>query len=486
MRGSFSPATLRWLGLVCTGLMAASAYLAGSPVHRGPDWVAGVAIWLVGAGGLVFVWWRLRVVAEPGWLLVTGVLWALPLLLAPPLGSHDVYAYACQGELVAAGLDPYTEGPDALPCRWLAAVPPAWRGTSSPYGPLWLVVERLAVGVAHGSLPVAVTILRLVAVAGTLLATVAGARLARRCGGDPARVVWLGAISPLALVHVVSGAHNDALLAGLVVVGLAAATEQRPVTARMALAGAAFGLAAGIKATALVVVPFVIATVPKCRTGYRRVVAGATLAATTAGTFAVLAAVTGHGLGFVRGWPATAGTVQWSSIPTGIGMAAGYGLRVIDRPEAFAIAVGAARLAGLGALAAVLFVLWRRAVRGGSVVAIRSAGAALLAIALLGPVFYAWYAIAGLAVLAAAALLGRLATMLSAGSAGLIFLTLPDSLGLVTKTKVLGALLDVLLVIWATAWQARQARQARQDRQARALRSSGYGEARNVIKFRQF
>ncbi|MGX7673510.1 polyprenol phosphomannose-dependent alpha 1,6 mannosyltransferase MptB [Plantactinospora sp. DSM 117369] len=447
MRESLSPARLRWLGLLGSALMAASAHLAGSATDRGPGWAAGVGLWLVGAGGLAAVWWRLRTVAAPGWLLGTGALWAVPLLLAPPLGSSDVYAYACQGEIVRAGLDPYAVGPDALPCQWLNWVAPSWRDTPAPYGSLWLLVERFAASVSAGSLPLAVTVLRLVAIVGLLLATAAGARLARHCGGHPARVVWLGAIGPLPLVHVVSGAHNDALLAGLVVLGLLAAVELRTAVGRLALAGAAFGAAASVKATALVAVPFALAVVPWARTGRRRLAAGAVLTGATLGTVLLLAGVTGHGLGFVRSWPATAGSVQWSSIPTGVGMAVGYGLRAAGRPEAFGGAVEVARLLGLAALGAVLLLAWRRALRGGVAVAVPAAGVALLATALLGPVFYAWYALAGVAVLAAAPR-GRLSALLDAGSAGLVFLTLPDSLGLVTKTKVPGALLDLALVGW--------------------------------------
>lgn len=465
MQGSATPAGLRWLGLVGAAAMATSAYLAGTPSARGPGWILGVALWTAGVGGLLAVWWRLRTVTDLRWLLATGTLWALPLLLAPPLGSHDSYAYACQGELVAAGLDPYRSGPAALPCRWLEYVSPTWRDTASPYGPLWLVVERLAASVGllgSGGLPVAVTVLRLVAIGGTVLAVVAGIRLARRCGGDPARVGWLAAISPLTLVHVVSGAHNDALLAGLVVAGLAvAATDRVTVPTRLVLAGAAFGAAASVKATALVVVPFAVVLVPWARTGRRRLAAGLLLLGVTSGTFGLLATLTGHGFGFLHGWSATAGNVQWSSIPTGVGMAVGYGLRVAGRPDLFGDAVTVARAAGLVALATVLVLLLRRAVRGGTGAAVPAAGLALLATALLGPVFYAWYALAGVAVLATAPKRpGRLGDLVDAGSAGLVLLTLPDSLGLVTKTKVAGALLDVCLVLWTLAARLRPARWA--------------------------
>ncbi|MDG4787488.1 polyprenol phosphomannose-dependent alpha 1,6 mannosyltransferase MptB [Micromonospora sp. WMMD1102] len=455
LRGRPSSARLRGVGLLGSVLMAASAQLAGPGAGRGAGWAVGIGLWLAGAGGLAAAWWRLRQAdVTPGWLLGTGALWAVPLLLAPPLGSTDVYAYACQGEIVRAGLDPYAVGPAGLPCRWLESVSPMWRDAPAPYGSLWLAVEGFAASVADGVLPLAVTLLRLVAVAGVLLATAAGARLARHCGGNPARVVWLGAIGPLPLVHVVSGAHNDAFLAGLVVLGLLAAVELRTVVGRMAVAGAAFGAAASVKATALVVLPFAVAVVPWARTGRRQVAAGAVLAGATLGTVLLLAGVTGYGLGFVRSWPATAGNVQWPSIPTGVGMAVGYALRAAGHPEAFGGAVETARLAGLLALGTVLLLAWRRAMLGGVAAAVPGAGVALLATALLGPVCYPWYVLAGIAVLAATRTpRGRLGTVLDAGSAGLVFLTLPDSLGLATKTKVPGALFDLALSGWLlTRW----------------------------------
>src|SRR5205085_3994809 len=111
------------------------------------------------------------------WVLVTGALWALPVLVSLPLESRDVFAYACQGSLVANGIDPYTHGAASLPCPWLSAVPSLWRTTPSPYGPLWLVVSGAAA--ATGSLVLAVALFKLVALGGVVLAGWAGHRLAR-------------------------------------------------------------------------------------------------------------------------------------------------------------------------------------------------------------------------------------------------------------------------------------------------------------------
>ena len=41
--------------------------------------------------------------------------WAIPLALAAPLFSRDVYSYLMQGAMVRDGFDPYTEGAAANP-----------------------------------------------------------------------------------------------------------------------------------------------------------------------------------------------------------------------------------------------------------------------------------------------------------------------------------------------------------------------------------
>lgn len=447
---------IRWTGLAASVLLAVVAVLAGSYDRHDAAWVAGTILWYPATALLIFAWWRLRAVdVTVGWLLTTGALWALPLLVVPALGSHDVYAYACQGQLVDAGLDVYRVGPSALPCDWLADVPELWRSTPTPYGPLWLALEGL---VAHGSLALAVLGFRVIGLLGVALCAWAGARLARSLNVDPARVVWLVALSPLVLVHVVSGAHNDALLAGLVLAGLAAAARARDgekVLGWLVLAGVAFGLAGAVKVTALAAAPFVV----PLALPHRRTVRGVALVgAVVVATYAALALVTGYGLGFVHALTSTSGLVQWLSLPTGVGMAVGYVLRAAGAPALFGTAVGVARDVGYLALAAVLVGLWWWAVRRARDAAgvMTAAGLALLAVALLGPVFYAWYAISGLAVLAVAT--GGRHRGVAVAAAGLIYLTLPDSLGLATKTKLPGAFFDVALLVYlAVRYRSRRA-----------------------------
>src|ERR1700754_1013375 len=71
----------------------------------------------------------------------TLLLWALPLLIAPPMYSKDVYSYLAQSQIARIGLDPYRVGPApglGLDHVFTLTVPSMWRDTPAPYGPLFL------------------------------------------------------------------------------------------------------------------------------------------------------------------------------------------------------------------------------------------------------------------------------------------------------------------------------------------------------------
>lgn len=502
--------------------MAAGAYGAGALpganptagltwpglVSAGWPYRLGLAGWLAGTIALAVAWWRLgtalRRTDRPvglGWLLATGALWAAPLLLAPPLASRDVYAYACQGVLWLGGHDPYAVGVDAGGCPWLGAVPPLWRDTPTPYGPLALAlsgglvaITRALPATEYGHLVAAVSLFRVLALAGGALVAGYAPRLARACGIDPVSATWLGLVSPLVAVHLVSGAHNDALMVGLVVAALAMAARPASdalrgrgcdsaagrkagfVAARVApgvasglAAGAALGLAAAIKITAVVAVPFVIlltaGKIRASRDSTRRHTAGeisagrgdlgwagAEVLGAGVAVFAGLSVLTGLGLGWLGALSSTGRLVQWTSLPSGLGMAAGYLLRVLGRPEAFDTAVAVARLAGLLTLAVAGAALCVRAWRAQSAspgaarrIVVSSCGAAFAALAVLSPVFYPWYALGPVIILAASSADARVRRALAVAVVVLSFLVLPNGLGLAVLTKLPGALLDVVL-----------------------------------------
>lgn len=477
-------ARLRYAGLGATTLLAIAAFVGGAlPDDNATGVPAAAAIALAATGAVVLavVWWHLpRAGVSSRWLLHTGALWAVPLLVAPPLASRDIYAYACQGALYLDGLDPYAVGA-AGGCPWVDAAPPVWRDSPAPYGPLAIVLSGLAVALAralagtpHAELLVAVGLLRAVAVGGVLLVVGYGLRLARLTTVDTAGALWLGVVTPLVAVHAVSGGHNDALLAGLTVAGLtvAASTRAAPktrtapktadTTAGALLAGVVLGLAAAVKVTAVVAVPFAVLLV--AGTGAWRPIRRATglVVGGAVAAFGGLTAVAGLDLGWLSALPRTGSLVQWTSLPTGIGMAVGYLLRVLGWPQGYEEAVAVARIVGLAALAGVLVWLWwkAKAAAESARAVVAGAGAALAVTAVLAPVFYPWYAVVPLAVLAMSIVDARQRRAIAAVTVALVFLVLPDGLGLAVLTKLPGALLDVAIAGALLWWLVRRRRAA--------------------------
>jgi len=361
---------------------------------------------LVGVLLLCGAWWPLREAAARTVLAAAG-LWSLPLLLAPPLASRDVYAYVGQGALVVEGLDPYSVGPGVLGGPLIEGVVDVWLDAPSPYGPLWLALSGIVVRVT-GSLVPAVVGMRLLAVAGLLLVAWALPRLARRHGVPAGRALWLGLANPLVLVHLVGGAHNEALMVGLVAAGLAVAVpgagSRRLAVAALLVTGAVL-----VKVPALAALAYLPLVVPGWAARAR--------AAAVVGGAAVLAAVvvsvaTGLGAGWLTSLDAGRARLSLFSPVTGLGVLLPGGDATLD----------AVLLAGL--LFAVLGggVLLLRADRLGP---LRALGLTLTLMPLLLPVVQPWYVLWGLALLGATCS-ARAAAALGAGCVVLVLLIAPS------------------------------------------------------------
>lgn len=152
----------------------------------------------------------------------TLLLWMLPLLIAPPMYSKDVYSYLAQGQISRDGLDPYRVGPASglgLGHVFTLSVPSLWRETPAPYGPLFLWIGRGISALTGENIVAAVLCHRLVVLIGVAMIVWATPRLARRCGVAEVSALWLGAANPLLFMHLVAGIHNEALMLGLMLTG---------------------------------------------------------------------------------------------------------------------------------------------------------------------------------------------------------------------------------------------------------------------------
>jgi hypothetical protein len=73
------------------------------------------------------------------WILA---LWSVPMIVAPPLFSRDVFSYAAQGEMTSYHISPYLYGPGTLGSSpYVTPVDPLWGNTPAPYGPFFLFLD---------------------------------------------------------------------------------------------------------------------------------------------------------------------------------------------------------------------------------------------------------------------------------------------------------------------------------------------------------
>ncbi|MEV8035189.1 polyprenol phosphomannose-dependent alpha 1,6 mannosyltransferase MptB [Streptomyces sp. NPDC086182] len=381
---------------------------------------------------------------SPHSLLLVLATWAAPLLLAPPLFSRDVYSYLAQGAMVDAHIDVYAYGPAQLGGPLADEVAPVWQQTTTPYGPVFLAVARGLSALTRGEIPAGLFGMRMVALLGVALMAAALPRLARHSGADPAAALWLGALNPLVLLHLVAGAHNDAIMLGLLGVGLVAARGRWPVVGIVLVT-----LAALVKAPAVLGLVAVIAL--RGRGQGRRGIALATLMTTVVAVATTVAAtaVAGTGYGWIAALKTPVSPHNWS--PTSVlGRATGVLLEKLGSGLA-PFAMPAWHAAGLVATVGLLLFIWLR-LRPHPVYAL---GLSLAAVAVLGPAIRPWYALWGLFLIAAAAPTGSVRSRVAAASAVLALAVLPSGSPADAGQVILAVSGGVLAVV--VLWQAHQA-----------------------------
>jgi len=313
-----------------------------------------------------------------GKVLVAGCAAGLLILavVVAPTESGDVWAYSWYRRVVAHyHANPYTTPPSHHPGdKWSQHVDRAYKNTDSVYGPVFTGISGAGMLLFGFSFLSARLFFQLLAAA----CAVAVMLIVWRRTRSPAAVAIIG-LNPLVVVSVVNGAHNDAWVGLLVLVGVVLVDRNS-----LRWAGLAFAAAAMIKVAA--VLPLLAVAVWVWRNkGWRP-------AAEMAGAAAV-AGLVGYGIvgGTTAIEPLRAAQLHFS------------GPSVWKGPERWLGGHGYTRwiatTATLTAVALTLFLARRRIDHADPALV---AGGAVFAYCLLGPYVLPWYVFWGLGAFALA------------------------------------------------------------------------------------
>jgi hypothetical protein len=265
------------------GLFLAYGFLAAFPaVHDStlihatdggsPDWLlgplrfAGAGVAREDAGGPLFysgMWLCLALYVAvllsakrlpARWAVAVVVALHVLFVVAPPLLSRDVFSYLAYARLGAEhGLNPYTFVPSDVPTD------PAFRFTggnsaTSAYGPLFTALTYPLAGL---DVPAALWTFKALVGLASLGVVLLVWKTARALGRQPLVPALAVGLNPHVLVNVVGGAHNDALVVFVTMLGVLLF-----VRGRLQTGPALATVAAGLKGSAALVVPFLVVGSP--------------------------------------------------------------------------------------------------------------------------------------------------------------------------------------------------------------------------------
>lgn len=350
---------------------------------------------LFGVIMLADAWFRLRPRFDRPQvdMRVVVALWTLPMLFGPPVFSDDSYAYAAEGWLIHNAVDPYgVGGVSQLPGFWAEQVVPVWRYTAAPYGPLALQVNHLVVSLFALDPYWSATLgMRLVSLVSMVVVAACLPALAQRVGADPAVALWFAIGNPIVMLHLIGGAHNDALMLALLVLALWIANKGRFLVGCTLVAAAT-----AVKIPAIVgVVAVALIAMPPPRAGrattFQRqfqaaiVVAVGTITSLLA--FVVISLACGLGWGWIEGLNVP-GMVFTIAPTTLMGSAAAEVLNVFGQYDLARRMVRIFRQVGMIiTVFGVLYLYFRHAFRK----PIDFLAYALIAITCGGPALHPWY-----------------------------------------------------------------------------------------------
>jgi alpha-1,6-mannosyltransferase len=248
-------------------------------------------------------------------------------------------------------------------------------------------------------------------------------RLADRLGGRPIGALWFGAANPFVLLYLVGGGHNDLLMVGLLAAGTVLVLDGRYRRGFLVVT-----LAFAVKATAGVLLPFLVwiwAARLENTAGRRFVRAAAGGAGVVVVTFAACSVLAGVGLGWLPALGGSSAVIEWLSLPTAVGQLShtiASLFHTVD-PQGF---ISVARSVGWLVLIVLVLRQWWLARDGAPVPTVRRAAVALLLVTLFSPATLPWYFSWPLVLAAGLAWSGRALVVGTFCSVWIVLVTFPD------------------------------------------------------------
>ena len=369
--------------------------------------LSSVLLW-AGVVLMLFAWLWLgrrvidRTATEYTMVATTGF-WLTPLLLSVPVFSRDTYSYLAQGALLRDGFDPYVVGPIDNPNSLLDNVSPIWTTTTAPYGPAFILVAKFVTLLVGNDVVAGTMLLRLCMLPGLALLIWAAPRVARHVGANGAAALWICVLNPLVIIHLMGGVHNEMLMVGLMVAGIALTFGGHHIWGVGLIA-----VAVAVKATAGLALPFMVwVWMRHLRDGREYSPMKAFAAATAASAvifvavFAVLSWLAGVGLGWLTALAGSVKIINWLTVPTAAANLVNvFGSLLL--PVNFYAVLDVTRIIGIAIIAISLPLLWWR-FRHTDREALIGIALVMIVVVLFVPAALPWYYTWPLAVVAALA-----------------------------------------------------------------------------------